>query len=131
MRFFLNFSRLPSARQKEDVVMSQIFPEPVLKLQKADIPLPGVKAYLSQGSNHQIIFMEFSQDVELPEHAHAGQWGMVLEGRIDLVIGGVELSFIKGDHYYIPMGVAHSGKIYAGYADITFFDQKDRYGVKS
>lgn len=97
--------------------MSQIFPEPVLKLPEADIPLPGVKACLSQGSNHQIIFMEFSEDVELPEHAHAAQWGVVLAGRIDLVIGGIELSFIKGDHYYIPAGMAHSGKIHAGYAD--------------
>jgi mannose-6-phosphate isomerase-like protein (cupin superfamily) len=111
--------------------MSPIFPEPVQKLPEADIPLPGVKAYLSQRDSHQIIFMEFAEDLELSEHAHAGQWGVVLAGRIDLVIGGNELSFTKGDHYYIPAGVAHSGKIHAGYADMTFFDQKDRYGVKS
>lgn len=110
--------------------MPGIFPEPVERLPEADIPLSGVRARLSQGANHQIIFMEFSEDVELPEHAHAGQWGVVLEGRIDLTIDGVESSFGKGDRYFIPEGVRHSGRIHAGYADMTYFDQKDRYTVK-
>ena len=110
--------------------MSTIFPPPVLQLPEADIPLPGIKAYLSQGTSHQIIFMEFAADVDLPEHAHAGQWGIVLEGRIDLTIEGVSQSFRKGDRYYIPAGAKHSGKIYAGYADMTYFDQVDRYPVK-
>jgi quercetin dioxygenase-like cupin family protein len=74
--------------------------------------------------------MEFTEDVDLPEHAHESQWGIVLEGRIDLIIGGVKKSYLKGDRYFIPKGVKHSGKIYAGYADITFFDQVDRYKEK-
>jgi len=37
---------------------------------------------------------------------------------------------MKGERYYIPEGVKHSGRIFAGYADITFFNQKDRYEVK-
>jgi hypothetical protein len=37
----------------------------------------------------------------------------------------------KGDRYYIPSGVKHFGKIYAGYADITFFNQSDRYSEKN
>ena len=110
--------------------MKEIFPSPVLGLPEADIPLPGVTAYLSQGEGHQIIFMQFAEDAALPEHAHAGQWGIVLEGRIELTIGGVRHSFTKGDRYYIPQGVKHSGKIFAGYADITYFDQADRYQTK-
>lgn len=106
------------------------FPEPILNLPEADIPLKGVKAYLAQGQSHQIIFMEFNEDVVLPEHAHEGQWGVVLEGKIDLMIGSVKQTFYKGDRYFIPEGVKHSGKIYAGYADITYFDQESRYKVK-
>ena len=74
--------------------------------------------------------MQFSEDVDLPEHSHESQWGVVLEGKIDLIIDGVKHTFQKGDRYFIPKSVAHSGKIYAGYADITFFNQEDRYGVK-
>lgn len=110
--------------------MSTIFPEPVIKLPMADIPIKGCSAYLSQSEGHQIIFMEFSEDADLPEHSHAAQIGFVLEGRIDLTIGGGRHTFVKGDRYFIPGGVKHSGKIHAGYADITFFAQSDRYGVK-
>lgn len=110
--------------------MSTNFPEPILKLPEADIPLNGINAFLSQGENHQVIFMEFSEDIDLPEHSHAGQWGIVLEGKIEMTINGVFNTYTKGDRYYIPEGVKHSGRIYAGYTDITFFDQKDRYKVK-
>lgn len=110
--------------------MKTIFPEPIENLPQADIPISGVNAFLSQSENHQIIFMEFSEDVDLPEHSHAGQVGFVLEGQVDLIIGGVKHTFRKGDRYYIPSGVRHSGKIHAGYADITYFDQKDRYNSK-
>jgi quercetin dioxygenase-like cupin family protein len=111
-------------------MLSKNFPNPVLNLPEADIPIKGVKAYLSQAENHQIIFMEFSEDVDLPEHSHESQWGIVLEGKIDLVINGIRHSYSKGDRYFIPKGVRHSGKIYGGYADMTYFDQKDRYGIK-
>ena len=51
-----------------------------------------------------------------------------MAGRIDLIIDGAPHTFQTGDTYYIPAGAKHSGKIYAGYADVTFFNQKDRYG---
>lgn len=110
--------------------MSINFPEPILNLPKADIPIKGIKANLSQGSDHQIIFMEFSEDVDLPEHAHESQWGIVLEGKIELVIDGEKSTYTKGDRYFIPKDIKHSGKIFAGYADMTYFNQKDRYGTK-
>jgi quercetin dioxygenase-like cupin family protein len=80
--------------------MSEIFPEPIRNLPLADVPLDGLKAYLSQAEEHQILFMQFSEDVELPEHSHDSQWGVVLEGKIDFTIDGV------------------------------FFNQKDRYKAK-
>jgi quercetin dioxygenase-like cupin family protein len=110
--------------------MPDIFPEPIRALPEADIPLNGVKAYLSQSDGHQIIFMQFSQDVELPEHQHAAQVGFVLEGRIDLLIDGESHTYLKGERYHIPAGARHSGKIHAGYADITFFDEPGRYRAK-
>lgn len=110
--------------------MSTIFPEHICQLPQADIPVAGVSAYLSQSDSHQIIFMEFSQDVAIGEHAHESQWGIVLEGRIDLSMDGVEITYTKGDRYFIPKGVKHAAKIHAGYADITYFNQVDRYSAK-
>ncbi len=110
--------------------MSEIFPEPIRNLPEADIPLDGVRAYLSQSGNHQMLFMEFSEDVEVPEHSHESQWGVVLEGSVDLTIDGIERTYSKGDRVFIPKGVKHSAKIHAGYADISFFNEKDRYKTK-
>jgi quercetin dioxygenase-like cupin family protein len=110
--------------------MTEIFPKPIRDLPEADIPLEGVKAYLSQSDTHQIIFMEFEKNVDLPEHSHAAQIGIVLEGRIDLTIAGKTKTFTKGDRYFIAENMPHSGKIYAGYADVTFFNEPDRYSIK-
>ncbi len=110
--------------------MKAIFPDPIRELPEADIPLEGITAYLSQADTHQILFMEFEQDVDLPEHSHGAQMGIVLEGKIELTIGGEKQSFTKGDRYYIPKGVVHSGKIHAGYVDVTFFNEPDRYSPK-
>jgi len=110
--------------------MPEIFPQPIRDLPEADIPLEGIKAYLSQSDSHQIIFMEFEKDVNLPEHAHAAQIGIVLEGKIELTIDGEKTAYTKGDRYYIPEGVLHSGKISAGFADITFFNEPNRYSKK-
>ena len=109
--------------------MKNLFPEPIVKLPKADMPFSDYEAYLSQGENHQIIFMRFNEDVDLPEHSHESQWGIVLEGKIQLTIDGETNTYTKGDRYFIESGVKHSGKIFAGYADMTFFNQKDRYST--
>lgn len=110
--------------------MKSIFPKPICNLPEADISLSGIKAFLSQAENHQIIFMEFEKDVDLPEHSHAAQVGIVIKGKIDLLFSDELRTYQKGDIYYIPSGVKHSGKIYAGYADVTFFDEADRYRPK-
>lgn len=106
------------------------FPEAIKKLPEADIPLKGVNAYLAQCSKSQILFMEFDEDVDLPEHSHKAQWGIVLKGKIFLNINGKEKTYTQGENYYIPENTIHSGKIYAGYADITYFDEKERYKIK-
>ncbi|MHC4457384.1 MAG: cupin domain-containing protein [Planctomycetota bacterium] len=115
--------------EKEDI-SSELFPEPIRALPEADIPLSGLKAYLSQAENHQIIFWEFHEDAEIPEHCHESHWSIVLEGKIDLTIDGVKKTYTKGDRLFIPKGARHSAKVHAGYADITFFNEKDRYERK-
>ena len=114
----------------ETGILENIFPPPIKALPEADIPIDGIKAYLSQAAGHQLIFMQFEKDADLPEHSHAAQVGFVLNGVIELTIDGVKRQFGKGDIYYIHAGVPHSGKVHAGYADITFFAESGRYKAK-
>jgi len=110
--------------------MSEIFPEPIRNLPQADIPIEGITSYLLQGEHQQVVFMSFDKDVSVPEHSHEAQWGVVVAGKVDLTIDGVGQTYSKGDSVFIPKGVKHSAKIHAGYADVSFFNEKDRYKVK-
>lgn len=110
--------------------MTEIFEKPIRNLPEAAMSLRGVRAYLSQGETHQVIFMQCGEDDQMPEHAHGAQVGIVLEGRIDLTIDGETRSYVKGDRYFIPGGVRHSGTVYAGFAQVAFFDEPDRYKPK-
>ena len=106
------------------------FPDAIRRLPLAEVPLDGVAAYISQADDHQILFMEFDRDVEVPSHSHGAQWAVVVAGSLDLTIGGEERTYGPGDHYFIPAGVEHSARIRAGYADVTFFADRDRYKPK-
>ncbi|OFX49475.1 MAG: cupin [Bacteroidetes bacterium GWA2_30_7] len=110
--------------------LKNFFPEIISKHPQAEIPFKGVTSHLIQALEQQIIFMNFENDVEVPEHSHAAQWGIVLEGEIELTIEGQTQIFQKGDYYYIEKDQKHSAKVKKGYKDITLFDQKDRYKIK-
>lgn len=112
-------------------MVSPIVPGPIRDLPKANISLNGLTSYILQSETHQILFMEFDEDVDLPEHSHAAQVGIVLEGKIELIIDGEREYFTRGDRYYIPKVIKNSGKIFAGYADITFFDEPNRFSKQS
>ena len=106
------------------------FPDIITSLPEAEIPIKGVEANLLQGENQQVIFMSFDRDVEVPEHAHEAQWGVVLDGEIEITIGGQARIYGRGDTYFVPKGVLHSARVKKGYRDITLFNQKDRYKAK-
>ena len=90
----------------------------------------GLESHVMQGEKQQFVFMSFTEDNDVPEHSHAGQWAVVLDGVIELKVDGVVRQYSRGDTYYIPAGTLHSAKIHRGYKDLTFFDQVDRYTVK-
>ena len=110
--------------------MSEIFPKPIRDLPEADIPIDGIKAYLSQSDSHQIIFMEFEKDIKINEHSHESQWEIVLDGKVDLKIEGKIKTYKKGDRFFIPRGKKHSAKVFSGYTSVVFFNQRDRYKKK-
>lgn len=111
--------------------MKNPFPDIITKLPQADIPFPGVKGWISQNIDHQVVFLEIEAIGGVAEHSHCAQWGIVVEGEMDLTIGGVTNNYKKGDSYFIPDGVPHSAifkqKTYA----IDYFDDNKRYLPKN
>lgn len=99
----------------------------IARFPNAKIPIEGVNSRLIQAGDQQFIFMEFENDVEVPPHAHNAQWGIVMEGEMEITISGKIHNLRKGDTYFIKKDEIHSAKIKAGYKDLTLFDQPDRY----
>ncbi|WP_421919174.1 cupin domain-containing protein [Marinifilum sp.] len=110
--------------------MHDIYPEMIKNLPEADIPFKGVKGWVAQGENHQIVFFDFEPIGEVPRHSHAAQWGVVIDGDMELTIAGVSKTYQKGDHYYIPEGVLHSAIFNRRTIVMDYFAEKDRYKLK-
>ena len=106
------------------------FPEMILGLPEADIPFKGVRGWISQGPDHQIVFMDIEPIGEVAEHSHGEQWGVVLEGEMDLKIGGVVHNYRKGDSYYIGKNVLHGAVFKKRTFVMDMFRQVDRYKAK-
>ncbi len=108
------------------------FPRIITDLPEAEMPFPStvVKTHVLRTDQGQLIFFEILKDIDAPPHAHKGQWGTVLEGEVELTIGGKTQVFRPGGSYYIPAGISHSARIPAGVKMIEFFEDPDRYRVK-
>ena len=110
--------------------MNKDFPELIKQHPSAKIPVDGVKSNLIQAGNQQFIFMGFEKIADIPTHSHNAQWGVVLDGEIELTVNGITRILKKGDSYDIKKDEPHSAKIKKGYKDLTLFDQADRYRVE-
>lgn len=69
-------------------------------------------------------------DVEIPAHSHEAQWCSVLEGQVEVTIGGETSVHGPGSSYCIPPGVVHSARAPAGAKVIDFFEEPDRSRLK-
>jgi quercetin dioxygenase-like cupin family protein len=107
-------------------------PEIITRLPEADVPFPStmVKTSVVQSDQGQLVFFQILKDMDLPAHSHKAQWGTVIEGQIELTIGGKTRTYGPGSSYYIPAGVVHSGKLPAGAKIIDFFEEPQRYRLK-
>ena len=103
------------------------YPEMITGLPQAGIPLPGVRGWISQASDHQVVFLDIDPIGEVPQHTHGEQWGIVVEGEMELTIGGETRRYGPGDSYHIPAGVPHGAKFLSHFRAIDVFADADRY----
>ena len=102
----------------------------ITHLPEADIGFKGIKGWLLQGKDHQIVFFDIEPIGEVSEHSHGAQWGIVIDGEMDLTIGEITKTYKNGDSYVIPEGVLHSAVFKKRSLVLDFFADKDRYKTK-
>lgn len=106
--------------------MSEFFPLFIQQLLPPDSPI-AMNARIVPSEHVLTMFYEIDDEVEVPEHAHGAQWGVVLAGEMELVIDGASKTYGRGDTYYVPDGARHIARIKAGYKGIDVFADAHRY----
>jgi quercetin dioxygenase-like cupin family protein len=117
-------------RSANNTIMSSFYPEIITRLPEADIPFEGIRGWLSQAEDHQIVFFEIEAIGAVAEHSHGTQWGTVLDGEMELTVGGTTRTFRNGDTYFVPEGVPHSAVFKRKTFVMDFFADRDRYKPK-
>ena len=110
---------------------SSEFPPFVKSLPQADLPVAGQRGWLLQSKSGQILFLESDVEVLVPEHSHGDEWGIVLNGKIELIIDDKTQTYTHGDTFFIPAGTKHQPHIYPGYRVVGYFADPDRYHPRS
>ena len=82
------------------------FPEFIRALPMVDSPLASLRGWMQRTEQALTMFYEIPDGVEVPEHAHGAQWGVVLEGTVEFTIGGETRTYGPGDTFSIADGVA-------------------------
>lgn len=69
--------------------------------------------------------------MDLPEHNHSyEQWGIVIDGEMELRVDGKVRLCKKGDEYLVPIGAMHGAKFLKKTRVMDFFSEKNRYTPK-
>jgi len=107
------------------------FPEFIRSLPMVDSPFASLRGWMLGTEQALAMFFEIPDGVEVPEHAHGAQWGVVLEGSVEFTIGGETRTYRRGDTYYVPAWLAHRAVIHPGFVGIDVFADADRYGARA
>ncbi|MBC8525910.1 MAG: cupin domain-containing protein [Candidatus Cloacimonetes bacterium] len=106
------------------------YPQMIRNLPEIDIPIEGIRGWLIQSKDKQIVFFDIEPIGNMPEHSHCAQWGIMLDGKMKLTIDNDTRIYQKGDWYYIPAGVLHSAEFLTKVYVIDVFDDPNRYQIK-
>ena len=94
------------------------------------MPVEGARAWLVQGENGQVMFLIAERQLQIPAHSHGDQWGIVIEGQMELTIGEKTATYHQGDSYFIPAGTMHKAILYKGFRVLDYVADEDRYKTK-
>jgi quercetin dioxygenase-like cupin family protein len=99
------------------------FPPLITALPEIDLPVATLTGWLLQGEGRQVVFFRLAPGASIPEHAHGEQWGVVVEGELELTIAGERRLYRKGDTYLIPDGAPHGARCTHGALVIDLFGE--------
>lgn len=82
------------------------------KEQEFKEPIKGIKIRSVYLDKAMMTYMEFMPGSEIPEHKHPHeQITLILEGKMEMVVGEAKKLVTKGDVIAVPPNIMHSAKV--------------------
>ena len=107
--------------------MAEFYPPFIRSLPQADLSFPGIVAHMLQSDRGQAVFFTMEAGSEVPLHSHGDQWGVVLDGEMELTIAGQARRYRPGDSYFIPAGTIHGARFPVRTCVLDLFADLQRY----
>lgn len=101
------------------------FPEGIRRLPKTE--LAGADVYVHDDGTSQILFIEVPRDrpaAVVPNHTHDVEWGFVVEGEIEMTLGGRVERHAAGSTHLIPKDLPHSFRFAPGTSSVHYFVER-------
>jgi len=85
-----------------------IFMQPIKNIKPKEL-VPGITGYYAHGSSMSFGYVELKAGSNIPMHQHVHeQITYIMEGELDMVIGGQPCLLTPGMYYVIPSNTPHS-----------------------
>jgi quercetin dioxygenase-like cupin family protein len=98
---------------------------------EADVQFEGIRAWILQGENHQLVFFQMEANAIISEHIHEYvEWMMIIEGEMELTIEGKTSKHEKGDEVLIPAHAKHKARFLTKSRLVGLFSERARYRTK-
>jgi quercetin dioxygenase-like cupin family protein len=101
------------------------FPETIRRL--PHVNLSGADVYVHDDGSTQVLFMEVPEgrpEAIVPRHTHGLEWGIVVEGAIEMQLGDREELHAAGAPHLIPAGLPHSFRFRPGTCSVHYFAER-------
>ena len=80
----------------------------IKNIKPKEVP-PGIIRYYGHGEKETFGYIELKKGSNVPLHSHINQQiTYIIEGQLDMMIGGVACSLTAGMYHIIPSNVLHS-----------------------
>ncbi|HXQ95173.1 MAG TPA: cupin domain-containing protein [Thermoplasmata archaeon] len=89
--------------------------------------LAGIDVYVHDDGRSQVLFLELPPgrpETVVPTHVHGVEWGIVVDGEIEMTIEGRPEVHRAGSQHLIPANVPHSFRFRPGTSSIHCFGER-------
>ncbi|MCI4323430.1 MAG: cupin domain-containing protein [Thermoplasmata archaeon] len=101
------------------------FPSTVRNLPKTN--LHGIDVFVHDDGRTQVLFMELPRnrpEATVPVHTHDDEWGIVVEGEIEMNLAGQIERHGPGSTHWIQRDLPHSFRFAPGTSSIHYFIER-------